>query len=131
MNLNLAGKSVIVTGGGSNIGRAISLAFAREATHLTVAEIDEGQGKKVAAEAQSLGAASATVVIASLQACTALAALMRIAARSRSVSCEARAIESSSFAARSRSTSSAFETSDVARARRICAAGRSSWCLFS
>jgi 2-hydroxycyclohexanecarboxyl-CoA dehydrogenase len=62
MNLNLAGKSVIVTGGGSNIGRAISLAFAREGTHLTVAEIDEGQGKKVVTEAQGLGAASATLV---------------------------------------------------------------------
>ena len=62
MNLNLEGKSVIVTGGGSNIGRAISLAFAREGTHLTVAEIDEGQGGKVVAEARSLGAASATLV---------------------------------------------------------------------
>jgi len=62
MNLNLAGKSVIVTGGGSNIGRAISLAFAREGVHLTIAEIDEGQGKKTAAEAEKLGAASAAVI---------------------------------------------------------------------
>jgi len=62
MNLNLGGKSVIVTGGGSNIGRAISLAFAKEGVHLTVAEIDEGQGQKVVAEAQGLGAASATLV---------------------------------------------------------------------
>jgi len=62
MNLDLEGKSVIVTGGGSNIGRAISLAFAREGVHLTVAEIDEGQGQKVAEEARKLGAASATLV---------------------------------------------------------------------
>jgi 2-hydroxycyclohexanecarboxyl-CoA dehydrogenase len=62
MNLNLAGKSVIVTGGGSNIGRAISLAFAREGVHLTIAEIDEGQGKKTAAEAEKQGAVSAVVV---------------------------------------------------------------------
>src|SRR6266498_927008 len=62
MELNLAGKSVIVTGGGSNIGRAIGLAFAREGVHLTIAEIDEGQGKKAVGEAQKQGAASATVV---------------------------------------------------------------------
>src|SRR3989338_8714116 len=59
MDLNLAGKSVIVTGGGSNIGRAISLAFARERSHVTIADVDEAQAKKVAAEAQTLGAASA------------------------------------------------------------------------
>jgi 2-hydroxycyclohexanecarboxyl-CoA dehydrogenase len=62
MELNLSGKSVIVTGGGSNIGRAISLGFAREGVHLTIAEIDEGQGEKVAAVAQKQGAASAIVV---------------------------------------------------------------------
>ena len=62
MELNLADKSVIVTGGGSNIGRAISLAFAREGVRLIIAEIDEGQGMKVAAEAQKRGAASTAVV---------------------------------------------------------------------
>src|SRR4029450_11435052 len=62
MELNLAGKSVVVTGGGSNIGRAISLAFAREGVHLTLAEIDEGQGQKGGAEARARGAAPATLV---------------------------------------------------------------------
>jgi 2-hydroxycyclohexanecarboxyl-CoA dehydrogenase len=62
MKLNLAGKSVVVTGGGSNIGRAISLAFADEGVHLTLAEIDEAQGEKVVADARARGAASAGLV---------------------------------------------------------------------
>jgi len=56
MQLNLAGKTVIVTGAGSNIGRAIALAFARERSNVVVAEIDETQGGKTAAEAEALGA---------------------------------------------------------------------------
>jgi len=55
MQLNLAGKTVIVTGAGSNIGRAIALAFARERSNVVVAEIDETQGGKTAAEAAALG----------------------------------------------------------------------------
>ena len=62
MELNLKGKSVIVTGAGSNIGRGIALAFAREGTHVTTAEIDAAQGEKTAAEARKAGAASAVVV---------------------------------------------------------------------
>ena len=62
MELNLAGKSVVVTGGGSNIGRAITLAFARERSHVTIAEIDPVQGNKVAAEASRADAASVEVV---------------------------------------------------------------------
>jgi 2-hydroxycyclohexanecarboxyl-CoA dehydrogenase len=62
MELNLKGKSVIVTGGGSNIGRGIALAFAREGAHVTIAEIDAGQGGKVVEEARKAGAASAAVV---------------------------------------------------------------------
>jgi 2-hydroxycyclohexanecarboxyl-CoA dehydrogenase len=61
MDLNLAGKTVIVTGAGSNIGRAIALAFARERANVVVAEIDEGQGGKTAAEATALGATAIAV----------------------------------------------------------------------
>jgi len=55
MDLNLAGKNVIVTGGGSNIGRAICHDFAKENVKLTIAEMDETQGKKVEQQVKELG----------------------------------------------------------------------------
>jgi NAD(P)-dependent dehydrogenase (short-subunit alcohol dehydrogenase family) len=55
MDLGLAGKTVIVTGGGSNIGRGIVLAFAKEGSNIVNAELDERQGQKVVNEANSLG----------------------------------------------------------------------------
>src|SRR4030042_2867254 len=55
VDLNLAEKTVSVTGGGSNIGRAIVLAFASEKSNVVIADIDEKQGQKVAEEAASLG----------------------------------------------------------------------------
>ena len=55
MNLNLADKTVIVTGGSSNIGRAIVKAFAAENAKIVIADIDEVHGHKVAAEANSIG----------------------------------------------------------------------------
>ncbi|OIP90699.1 MAG: short-chain dehydrogenase [Syntrophaceae bacterium CG2_30_49_12] len=58
MDLNLAGKTVIVTGGGSNIGRAICHRFAEEKANVVIAEWDESQGSKVAEEVKKLGAAS-------------------------------------------------------------------------
>ena len=54
MDLGLAGKSVIVTGGASNIGRAITLGFAREGANITVAELDAEQAEKVASALSEL-----------------------------------------------------------------------------
>ncbi len=56
MNLHLAGKTVIVTGGGSNIGRAVSHGFAEEKANVVIADMDETQGKKVLEEVKKLGA---------------------------------------------------------------------------
>jgi 2-hydroxycyclohexanecarboxyl-CoA dehydrogenase len=48
----LKGKIAIVTGGASNIGRAISLGFVKEGAQVVIAEIDSRQGKKVVEEAK-------------------------------------------------------------------------------
>lgn len=53
--LGLEGKTAIVTGGGSNIGRGIVLGFVKEGANVVNAEIVEAQGKKVAQEANILG----------------------------------------------------------------------------
>lgn len=61
MDLNIKGKSVIITGGASNIGRAIVHAFAAEGAKIAIADIDTVQGEKVAEEARKLGAQSVLV----------------------------------------------------------------------
>jgi NAD(P)-dependent dehydrogenase (short-subunit alcohol dehydrogenase family) len=55
VELGLEGKTVIVTGGSSNIGRGIVLGFAKEGARIVNAEIDEEQGQKVVDEANSAG----------------------------------------------------------------------------
>jgi NAD(P)-dependent dehydrogenase (short-subunit alcohol dehydrogenase family) len=62
MDLKLINKSVLVTGGGSNIGRAIVLAFAREGAKITIADIDVAQAEKTADLAKQLDAASVHVI---------------------------------------------------------------------
>ncbi len=61
MELNLRDKRVIVTGGASNIGRAIVLGFAAEGARITLADIDLPQAERVAADARAAGAASVEV----------------------------------------------------------------------
>jgi len=56
MDTGLAGRSVVVTGGNSNIGRGISLAFAAEGVKLVIAARDEAQGRRVLDEAAARGA---------------------------------------------------------------------------
>ncbi|MGB2885239.1 MAG: SDR family NAD(P)-dependent oxidoreductase, partial [Dehalococcoidia bacterium] len=55
MDLGLEGKTVIVTGGGANIGRGITMAFVREKANVVIADIDEEQGQKVVGECEGLG----------------------------------------------------------------------------
>lgn len=62
MDLGLKGKSVVITGGGSNIGRGIVLAFATEGANITIGDIDEGQAGKTAELALKQGAASVQVL---------------------------------------------------------------------
>jgi 2-hydroxycyclohexanecarboxyl-CoA dehydrogenase len=55
MELGLAGKTAIVTGGASNIGRAITLAFLAEGTNVVIADIDDQNAAKVAQLAKDQG----------------------------------------------------------------------------
>lgn len=54
MDLGLSGKTVIVTGGGSNIGRGIFLAFAKEGANVVNADIDEEQGRRLADQSSAM-----------------------------------------------------------------------------
>ena len=63
MDLSLAGKTVIVTGGGSNIGRAISLGFAQEGANVVIADLQKTSGEKVAEVANALKAGGRSIVV--------------------------------------------------------------------
>ena len=63
MELGLKGKNVIVTGGGNNIGRAISLAFAAEGCHVAIAELSRAAGERVAGEVAQMENGATAIVI--------------------------------------------------------------------
>ena len=64
MELGLVGKTVIITGGGSNIGRGIVHAFADEGCNIVIAELDPAQGQRVADEVAALGSTGRVMVVA-------------------------------------------------------------------
>ena len=64
MKLGLKGKHVIVTGGGTNIGRAIVHAFAAEGSRISIAELVPSQGEIVAAEVAAMDTGAEVNVIA-------------------------------------------------------------------
>ncbi len=53
--MRLEGKIAAITGGGSGIGRACALAFAREGADVAVGDIDPERAAQVAAEVRALG----------------------------------------------------------------------------
>jgi len=63
VDLGYKGKTAIVTGGSSNINRANVLAFAKEGANVVIADIDDKQAPKVAAEANALGGGGKIVFI--------------------------------------------------------------------
>lgn len=52
---NLSGKKAIVTGGGSGIGRAISIALAENGADVSILEVNVDNGKQVVAEITAKG----------------------------------------------------------------------------
>ncbi len=76
MDLGFKDRSVIITGGGSNIGRGIVLAFAAEGARITIGDIDQEQAEATATLARERGAGAVSVVRTDI---TSLADVARLA----------------------------------------------------
>lgn len=63
MDLGLAGKRVIVTGGASNIGRAIARTFAEEGAEVVIVDRDATQAERTAGEIRGEGGAACVAVV--------------------------------------------------------------------
>ncbi len=55
METNLKGKTVLITGGATGIGRATALAFAREGSRLVIVDIAKGELESLCAEIKAQG----------------------------------------------------------------------------
>ena len=64
MELGLKEKNIIITGGGSNIGRSIVHAFSAEGSNITIAELAQAQGEVVAEEGNAMNTGSRVKVTA-------------------------------------------------------------------
>jgi NAD(P)-dependent dehydrogenase (short-subunit alcohol dehydrogenase family) len=64
MDLNLSGKTAIITGGSGGIGRGLLLEFAREGVNVISASRDQATGEKIAAEARAAGLPGRIVAVA-------------------------------------------------------------------
>jgi NAD(P)-dependent dehydrogenase (short-subunit alcohol dehydrogenase family) len=78
MTMRLDGKVAVITGGGSGMGRASSLLFAREGAAVVVVDIDGDAAQAVAAEVAAAGG-SAVGVTADVAAAADVAAMIGVA----------------------------------------------------
>jgi 2-hydroxycyclohexanecarboxyl-CoA dehydrogenase len=63
MDLGLKGKTAIVTGGASNIGRGISLVLAKEGANIVIADIDLKQAEKTAGDIKATGGKATAIKV--------------------------------------------------------------------
>jgi NAD(P)-dependent dehydrogenase (short-subunit alcohol dehydrogenase family) len=63
MDYGLNGQTVIVTGGASGVGRAISLKFADEGSHVTIFDLDEKGGNQAVSEMEAGGSKARLVKV--------------------------------------------------------------------